>query len=261
MTAAFQYANIRLNMDEHQSRLKKEIEWYEGAFNATHLLNRWPLYSHKRNESSYHVAKAALMRQVKSRVRHAENVLVAPCGVWRDLPYLQKTWPTAKFVGIDISPSALEASSEETHVGDVRQMPFQSNTFDVALATLFFHHIADEGFSDYLREYKRVLRPGGVLVAMEQSMFHPFFAITRPLKKAVGNITGQVEHEHPISIALLDRDCRAEGFSRVETFACSFGHNRTPVPLRAVLNTILYPLKAMPLLKHLGWQVGLIAYK
>jgi ubiquinone/menaquinone biosynthesis C-methylase UbiE len=140
-------------------------------------------------------------------------------------------------------------------------MPFESNCFDVAVATLFFHHVADEGFQEYLQEYKRVLRPGGVLITMEQSMFHPLFAVTRPMMRLIGNITGQVEHEHPISINKLASSCKAIGFARTETFACSFGHNRVPILIRDTLNTVLYPLKSFPVVKHLGWQVGMIAWK
>ena len=247
-------------MNGHEHRLLKELKWYEGKFNAKHILNQWPFYSEKRNLSSYTVAEDALMRVVKLRVPEPRQVLVAPCGVWRDRPFLKSVWPNAKYVGIDISP--VQNPPEETHIGDIRgPMHFESNFFDVAVATLFFHHIADEGFKDYLKEYKRVLRPGGVLITMEQSVFHPLFAVTRPMMRLVGNITGQVEHEHPISIHKLASDCKAIGFVRTETFACSFAHNRVPVLIRETLNTILYPLKAVPLFKHLGWQVGLIAWK
>jgi SAM-dependent methyltransferase len=248
-------------LPEHEARLQKEISWYDDKFNAKHLLNQWPFYSNKRNLSSYEVAKNALMRVVKSRIPGPRNVLVAPCGIWRDLPFLKPAWPNAKFVGIDISPKAREASAEETHIGDIRQMPFDSGSFDVAVATLFFHHVADEGFAEYLKEYARVLRPGGALIAMEQSMFHPLFMLTRPAMRIVGNITGQVDHEHPISLHRLANNCKAVGFRSADTFVCSFGHNRIPIPLRAILNTLLYPLKATPVVKHLGWQVGMIAIR
>jgi SAM-dependent methyltransferase len=249
------------NLPEHEARLQKEIDWYGDAFDSKHLLNQWPFYSSKRNSSSYDVAKSALMREVRAHIPGPRRVLVAPCGIWRDLPFLKSAWPKAEFVGIDISPKAAESSNEETYVGDIRQMPFDEASFDVAVATLFFHHIADEGFTEYLRQYERVLRPGGALIAMEQSRFHPLFMITRPAMKIFGNITGQVDHEHPIFLNQLASDCKKVGFEKVYTFACSFGHNRVPIPVRSALNALLYPFRAAPIIKHFGWQVGMIATK
>jgi SAM-dependent methyltransferase len=253
-------------MDErigsHASRLAKEVDWYEREFKANHILNRWPFYSKQRETTAYEVAHRSLSRVAKTYFPAVNKVLIAPCGEWGDLPFLRAEWSDAEYVGVDISPNCLKNAPVEAHVGDIRgPMPFSDHSFDLAVATLFFHHVADEGFADYLREFKRVLRPGGALITMEQSMFHPLFLVTRPLKRFVGNITGQVDHEHPISLRALAAACRARGFSRTRTFACSFGHQRVPVPIRATMNTILTPLKGVPVIKHLGWQVGLIAWK
>ena len=136
--------------------------------------------------------------------------------------------PEAKFQGIDISAKAAEKVRNST-VGDILNMPYESGSFDVAVCTLFFHHVADEGFEPYLTEIARILRPGGILVTMEPSRRHPVFAISAVAQRIVGNIGGHVEHEHPINIKILEQCARDCGFGRVETFACSFGHNRMPV--------------------------------
>lgn len=246
-------------MNDHDLRLERERVWYQDQFDERHILNRWPFWSNERNESAYAVAKKALVARASISVRPPRNVLVAPCGTWNDLPFLRSIWPGAKYVGLDVAPVA--APSEETHVGDVLNMPFGFGSFDVVVATLFFHHVADEGFSDYLIEYRRVLAAHGVLIAMEQSIFHPVFLLTRPLKRIVGNITGQVDHEHPISIHRLAKACYDAGFRKVATFACSFAHQRVPTPLRTVINATLLPVRRWPVVKHLAWQMGLIAWK
>jgi len=253
-------------MDDHQLRIERELAWHrqDASLNKKHFLNRWPLYSHYREESAYAVAKDELFRRASRLVPAPRNVLVAPCGFCGDYKFIRNAWPTTKCVGVDISPNAIAAVADETdlYVADILgPMPFPEQSFDMAVATLFFHHVADEGFSPYLNEYARLLKKGGVLIAMEQSMFHPLFLITRPLKRAFGNITGEVEHEHPISLRRLAIECEKAGFRKTITFACSFAHQRVPVPVRAAMNAVCAPLRSAVMVKHLAWQVGLIAWK
>jgi SAM-dependent methyltransferase len=242
----------------HVERLQKEIEWYRDSFRSDHPLNCYPLYSHLRNELSYVIARHNLAKRAKRVFPSANNVLIAPCGLGNDILQFSEVWPEANFHGLDISPDAVERCAiRDAKVGDILKMPYHAGSFDVVISTLFFHHVADEGFEPYLLEIARVLRPGGIVITMEQSSYHPLFLVTRPAKRIVGNITGQVEHEHPISISELAAAARSSGFARTETFSCSFGHNRMPIPITTVLNALNY----FGPIKHFAWMVGLIAVK
>jgi SAM-dependent methyltransferase len=243
---------------DHDSRLLKECEWYDAQQLKPHVFNRWPLSSKLRNHLAYEVARQNLT--AKTATIHAEcrDVLIAPCGLGGDAIAFQAIWPNSKITGLDISPKAVERCQiRDARVGDILHMPFADCCFDAVISTLFFHHIADEGFRPYLLEIARVLRPGGIMVTMEQNKYHPLFFLTRPLKAIVGNITAQVEHEHPIRISELSAVAKESGFCRVETFACSFGHNRMPIPLTCLLNVFCY----IPLFKNLSWLMGVVAKK
>lgn len=240
-------------MTSHNERLDREVEWYASEGQPEHFLNRWPLYSARRNESAFEVARSQLFRFAAERVPSPKNVLVAPCGICLDYPLVRATWPAAKIAGLDIVPNV---APEQTHVGDILRMPFADNEFDLAVCNLFFHHVADEGFAPYLQEVRRVAKR---MITLEPSVFHPMFLVTRPAHKIFGMLTKQVPHEHPISLGELARACKLAGYRSVETFACSFPHNRTPVPLRAMINTVLHPLKKVGGVKHLAWLVGLVA--
>jgi SAM-dependent methyltransferase len=75
--------------------------------------------------------------------------------------------PEARIIGLDLSPSMIErAKRHESEggrlrfiVGDVADLPFEAETFDVVVSTLSLHHWAEPAAS--LAEIRRVLRPGG----------------------------------------------------------------------------------------------------
>jgi ubiquinone/menaquinone biosynthesis C-methylase UbiE len=74
--------------------------------------------------------------------------------------------------GLDADPGALEiARNRLTPVnqcvslqqGFAQDMPFKSATFDVAVSSLFFHHLNRRQKLEVLHEIHRVLKPGGQL--------------------------------------------------------------------------------------------------
>lgn len=76
-------------------------------------------------------------------------------------------------VGLDICEKML-SQARDTHgdlanvsfcLGDVEEMDFPDDSFDLALARMVFHHVAD--CARGLAEVLRVLKPGGVLVLCE----------------------------------------------------------------------------------------------
>jgi len=82
----------------------------------------------------------------------------------------------ASVVGVDLNPRLIERARErlwskvEFHVADIAApLPFlETGSFDVVAASLVLHYLADWG--PPLREFARILRPGGVLLI---STHHP----------------------------------------------------------------------------------------
>ncbi len=77
--------------------------------------------------------------------------------------------PHIHYVGMDLSVGMLENHDAKGRVvaGDVQKLPFASGIFDVVMANHMLYHVQD--ISAALRELKRVLKPGGVLMASTNS--------------------------------------------------------------------------------------------
>jgi SAM-dependent methyltransferase len=68
--------------------------------------------------------------------------------------------------------ATLPALAPHTFVGDARCLPVASSSFDKLLCTGVLMHVSGE--SEALREFARVLRPGGRLVCSINNAFSPF---------------------------------------------------------------------------------------
>jgi len=76
-------------------------------------------------------------------------------------------------VGIDQSERMVEIQrlkGIDARVGDVQELRFADNEFDVALAAWMLYHVAD--LDRALAELQRVVRPGGRLVAVTNGIDH-----------------------------------------------------------------------------------------
>ncbi len=62
-------------------------------------------------------------------------------------------------VGVDIDPGALAGQERETHVADMRSLPFEAGTFAAVVSIQSIEHVPDP--ERMLAEVTRVLRPGG----------------------------------------------------------------------------------------------------
>jgi SAM-dependent methyltransferase len=79
----------------------------------------------------------------------------------------------AELIAIDQSKRMVEIQRSkgiDARVGDVQDLPFDDGEFDAALAAWILYHVPD--LDRALGEVARVLRPGGVLVAVTNSLEH-----------------------------------------------------------------------------------------
>jgi SAM-dependent methyltransferase len=84
----------------------------------------------------------------------------------------------ASLDGVDVSEGAVEeAAAANPDVGyaayDGRTLPYADDAFDMAFAICVLHHVDRAARADFVREMRRVVRPGGVLVAIEHNPFNP----------------------------------------------------------------------------------------
>jgi O-antigen biosynthesis protein len=91
-------------------------------------------------------------------------VLDAGCGVGYGTRLLAEHGP-ARLVGVDISAEALAqapAESAELVEADLRELPFEADSFDVVVCFEVIEHVDDH--ERVMEELRRVLRPPGILL-------------------------------------------------------------------------------------------------
>jgi len=100
-----------------------------------------------------------------------QRILDVACGTGRLLQQLLLAHPQHDYTGLDLSPFYLERASEllaEQKVslvnGNAEALPFADASFDCLTNVFLFHELPLRARQNTLREMRRVLRPGGLLV-------------------------------------------------------------------------------------------------
>jgi SAM-dependent methyltransferase len=91
------------------------------------------------------------------------DVLDAGCGGGATLRYLRERYAHAR--GLELSNEAVAYARErgrDVTQGSIEAMPFEDESFDLALALDVIEHVPDDGAA--LGELRRVLKPGGTLL-------------------------------------------------------------------------------------------------
>lgn len=102
------------------------------------------------------------------------RALDAGCGPGVSLPLLWRHFRPEEIVAIDVDPYELERARRqaagcgcrvEIRRGDVTRLDLSDNSLDLVLCHQTLHHVVEQGVT--LREFHRVLRPGGILLLAE----------------------------------------------------------------------------------------------
>ena len=126
-----------------------------------------------------HVLRRAvddLERLIPDR-RDSYGVIVdVGCGWGRSFELLQRRFAPSALIGIDVSTEMLQAAAAEAGKHgisvDLRQansasLPLPSESVDMVFCHQTFHHLVDQDSA--LREFHRVLKPGGLLLFAEST--------------------------------------------------------------------------------------------
>lgn len=111
-----------------------------------------------------------LMRRVERHVRAEHRVLDLGAGAGELNAYNLKG-RCREMVGVDMDPRV--ATNPLLDVGvraDANHLPFENESFDVAFSVYVMEHVEDPG--SFVSEVWRVLRPGGVFLALTPNRWH-----------------------------------------------------------------------------------------
>jgi SAM-dependent methyltransferase len=143
-------------------------------------------------------------------------VLDFGAGIGNSLPHLHVSFPECRLVGVDVSPRSLDIARQrhgaiaELVEFDGTVIPAPADEFGLALVACVLHHVDPDRHVAVLAEIRRVLAPGGWLVAYEHNPLNP---LTR---RAVRDCPFDVNARLLRAPALAGR-LRAAGFSQVQT--------------------------------------------
>lgn len=140
-------------MNTKPERIPKAISTYDKIAN---------LYAKK-------VASRAPLQELEKFTKYippSAKVLDIGCAAGRDTRILKDKGYEA--IGIDLSKGLLaiarkENSGIEFYFADVRSLPFPDNSFEGLWSNAVFHQLEKNDMQDTLKEWRRVLKPKGVL--------------------------------------------------------------------------------------------------
>jgi SAM-dependent methyltransferase len=190
------------------------------------------------------------------------DVLSVGCG-WHPGRHLFPK-PGFRMTGVELDEAVvrvLEDGGEIDHglAGRAGELPLPDASFDVVLYRLVLHHIAYQGpLAPVFEEARRLLRPGGALVAVEPGSWHPVGAALAAANRAgLGPLMHGTPDDVPLSPRRLVGEARAAGLEP-ELHTVTYGWRRLPGPLQRALHA-LDPLGSRPRLAPFGHTLMLIA--
>lgn len=121
-------------------------------------------------------AVADLVRLIPEPQASYDTVVDVGCGSGYSLPKLAQRFAPRQLVGVDIDPQMLASAAEEAHKAGVAvrlveasssRLPLPDASADLLFCHQTFHHLVEQEAA--LREFLRVLKPGGVLLFAEST--------------------------------------------------------------------------------------------
>ena len=126
-----------------------------------------------------------------------EAVLDIGCGRGKHYSQLRERAAGITYFALDLSPYMLlkhPAGSDRLALGNALQLPYADDSFDVVMANHVLYHLDD--VDQGLDEIKRVLKPGGKLLATTNSI-HNLPELQVLFRRAIVLLSANGAHAHP----------------------------------------------------------------
>jgi SAM-dependent methyltransferase len=129
--------------------------------------------------SFFSTAKADALRElIATRLHgmHKPHMLDVGCGVGEFHPFVRGMF--GRLCGADVSAASVAQArirnlevQYEAYAGET--LPYDSVSFDLSIAICVLHHVLPLQWVGFLREMRRVVRPGGLVCLIEHNPFNP----------------------------------------------------------------------------------------
>jgi SAM-dependent methyltransferase len=99
------------------------------------------------------------------------RILDFGCGWGRNYRFFLKDVSPSELIGVDVDPECVRLCREHFPVGQFEvcgaapPLPFKDETFDIVYAYSVFSHLSENVALGWVREFSRILSPGGVFIA------------------------------------------------------------------------------------------------
>lgn len=129
-----------------------------------------------------------------------------------------------KIFGLDISMGAVRRTKAKNADifclgGDIEQIAFKDNSFDLVIFSGVLHHFED--LKESLREGYRVLKKNGVLFSYDPNLSNPFMWLYRHQRSPFFSKAGKTENERLLSASEMKIGLEEAGFNKVNAFCIS----------------------------------------
>lgn len=135
------------------------------------------------------------------------------CGIGLSGPHIQRLFPDMKLFLADQSSESLSnltnrIANPVSTVQVEASIPLDENSISIALASCVFHHIEPDDRLHWLREIKRVLRPGSAFYIFEHNPYNPLTQLI--VRRSPLDVNAQL-----LSCAKAISLCKQAGFSQI----------------------------------------------
>ncbi|MGH8232974.1 MAG: class I SAM-dependent methyltransferase [Rhodanobacteraceae bacterium] len=128
---------------------------------------------------SRYKARYMAARLGNERAGRPIDLLDFGCGIGNSIPYLREAFPRARLHGVDPSGESIQlaqsmhAGTAEFQVNERDRLQYGKRSFDLVHVACVFHHIHPEQRQHWMREIRRVLKPGGEVFLFEHNVLNP----------------------------------------------------------------------------------------
>lgn len=153
---------------------------FEAVFRSPHITVPPPLLRYKVSESLDIRLFLTVGQRIAERIeralndageslRHMDTVLDFGCGCGRTISWLIESFPNTRFYGTDVDNAAIKWCQRNLLGSFCTNRPtppldFKNGEFDCVYVVSVFTHLDEQLQLQWLAEFRRILRPGGLLL-------------------------------------------------------------------------------------------------